>query len=167
MRKSNIHKRIQERMLLYLDGELEKGDEKKVRNHLSGCPECSRRLEIYRRLWKDVSGSKEDVPSQRLWNHIQARLGEIEKPRLFFSQWKEVITRYAFPVFMAVTVSLAVAAGAAIGSSGRPFFFESSADLRPHGAIEEEFGLNLFDIAPPGSLTEIFDGTGQTGPSRK
>lgn len=167
MKKSGIHKQIQRKMLLYLDGDLREAEAELVRSHADACPVCSQMLENYRRLWKHPYESKEAVPSQKLWNHIQARLNEMEDTRPFFLQLRGFIHRYAFPVFMAVMVSLAVAAGAVIGSSGRQLSFKSSSGLIRDGNIAEELQLGLFDIAPPGSLTEIFDGTGQSGPAGK
>lgn len=167
MKKPDIHQKIQKKMLLYLDGDLEEAEAKKVHNHIKSCPACSRRLEIYMRLWRDAPASEKPAPSQRLWNNIQARLDEVKEPRTFSFQLREIISRYAYPLFMVIMVCLAVAAGAAIGSFGRQSSLETSADFSQSGAISKELELGLFDIAPPGSITEIFDGAVQNGRSRK
>lgn len=159
MKKSNTHKQIQEKIILYLDGDLGKAEAEKVRSHAERCPECSRVLENCRRLWTQTSFEKEAVPSQRLWNNIEVRLDETRQPRAFFFKLDELVHRFAFPVVMAVLISLAAAAGVVIGSSGGQPSAESIAGLRPSAAAaDEEFKLGLFDISPPGSLTEIFGG---------
>lgn len=68
-------------MLLCLDGDLGEAEAKLVRSHADACPACSQMLKNYRQLWKHSSESKEAVPSQKLWNHIQARLNETEDTR--------------------------------------------------------------------------------------
>jgi len=156
MKKSNIHKQIQENMLLYLDGDLEEAEAKKVQSHVAICPHCSRMLEDYRQLWKDPSLEQISVPSQRLWNNIWARICERGKSGLFLWKLGQLARTYAFPVFMAVMISLAAAAGAFIGLSGGRLPDQSSAWLGPSSTMAEELKLGLFDIAPTGSLTEIF-----------
>ncbi len=167
MKKSNIHKQIQANMLLYLDGDLGKAESEKVRGHAARCPECARILENCRRLWTRESLEEETVPSQRLWNNIEARLDETRQPRAFFFKLDELAHRYAFPAVMAVLIFLAAAAGAVIGSSGERPSTESIAGLRRSAAADEEFKLGLFDISPPGSLTEIFGGGTENGPSQE
>jgi anti-sigma factor RsiW len=168
MKKSNIHKQIQEKMILYLDGDLDKAEAEKVRSHADRCPECARVLENCRRLWTQESFEEEAVPSQRLWNNIEARLDETRQPRAFFFKLDEWVHRFAFPVAMAVLISLAAAAGVVIGSSGGQPSAESIAGLNPSAAAaDEEFKLGLFDISPPGSLTGIFGGRAESGPSQE
>lgn len=167
MKNSNSHKQIQEKMLLYLDGDLEKAEAQKVRIHVDRCPECARILENSKRLWTQAPFEVKAVPSQRLWNNIQARLEDAGQPRRFFFKPAEWVQRFAFPVTMAVLISLAAAAGAVIGSSGRQPAAETAAALKSPVAAAEEFKLGLFDISLPGSLIEILDEPDQHGPSRK
>lgn len=162
MKKSGIHKQLQHKMILYLDGDLEEAEAEKVRSHVNSCPACFQMLEDYRRWWKNEPLSEKAVPSQKLWHNIQARLAAMGKPRPLRFKLNEWIHCYAFPVFISVMISLAVAAGAVIGSTSR----QLSNELPP-AAAAEEFKLSLFDIAPPGSLAEIFDSPVQPGPSRK
>jgi len=156
MKKDGVHKKIQKKLLLYLDHELSEKERELVHNHLQNCPVCSRMLEIYDRLWKEETHREGVAPPPYLWTKLQNRLAGIEKSSLFFFRMKLFIRRYASSAFLVVLLLLSVAAGAFIGSPSGPEFFEAVASIRQTGDPAEEFELDRFDIIPPGSLAEIF-----------
>lgn len=156
MKKDGVHKKIQKKLLLYLDHELSEKERELVNNHLQNCPVCSRRLEIYDRLWKEETHREGIAPPPYLWTKLQSRLAGIEKSNLLFFRVKLSIRRYASSAFLVVLLLLSVAAGAFIGSPSGPKYFEAVASIRQTGDQAEEFELDRFDIIPPGSLEEIF-----------
>jgi predicted anti-sigma-YlaC factor YlaD len=50
------------RLSHHLDGDLEEGDERRVGDHLSRCPECRRVLRTLRRSLESLLGMVVDVP---------------------------------------------------------------------------------------------------------
>ena len=156
MKKNGLHKKIQRKMLLYLDHELPEKERELVRNHLQNCPYCSRVLEVYERLWKKVSRREEVQPPPYLWEKIRNRLAGIERSSPFSFRLQQFLRRYAFSAFLAILISFAVATGAFIGSPSNPPSFESAASIRQTSGPAEEFELDRFDIIPPGSVAEIF-----------
>lgn len=155
MKKDGLHKKIQRKMLLYLDHELPEKERELVHNHVKGCSDCSRMLEFYERLWKKLP-SAEKVPPPYLWEKLRNRLAGIERSSPFSFRMQQFLRRYAFSAFLAVLISFAVAAGAFIGSPSGPPSFESAASIRQTSSPAEEFELGRFDIIPPGSVAEIF-----------
>jgi len=156
MKKDGKHKKIQRKILLYLDNELREKERELVRNHLQNCPYCSRTLEVYERLWKKLP-SAEKVPPPYLWEKLQNRLARIEKSSLFSFRLQQFLRRYAFSAFLAILISFAVAAGAFIGSPSSSPSFELAAYIRQTSGPAEEFELDRFSISPPGSLPDIYD----------
>ena len=156
MKKDGVHKKIQKKLLLYLDHELSEKERELVHNHLQNCPVCSRMLEIYDRLWKEETHREGVAPPPYLWTKLQNRLAGIEKSSLLFFRVKLFIRRYAFSAFSVILLLLSVVAGAFIGSPSGPESFESAFSIHRAGDVKEEFKLDRFDIIPPGSLVEIF-----------
>ena len=156
MKKDGIHKKIQRKLLLYLDHELSEKERELVHNHLQNCPVCSRMREIYVRLWKEETHREGVAPPPYLWTKLQNRLAGIEKSNPLFFRVKLFIRRYAPSALLVVLLLLSVAVGAFIGSPSGPEYFEAVASIRQTGDQAEEFELDRFDIIPPGSLEEIF-----------
>lgn len=159
MKKDSKHKKIQRKLLLYLENELGEKERELVRDHLRNCSYCSRVLEVYRQLWKTASQREEVQPPPYLWEKIRNCLDEIERSSLFFFRVEQFLRHYAYSAFLAVLISIAITAGFFIGSPSsppRPTSFESAASIRQTSSPAEEFKLDWFDIIPPGSVAEIF-----------
>lgn len=63
-----------EEITAYLDGELELGADRS--EHLKFCPECAGCLKERRKLRRMALGTKPEVPTERMWRVIEARLRE-------------------------------------------------------------------------------------------
>ena len=156
MKKDGVHKKIQKKLLLYLDHELSEKERAPVNNHLQNCPVCSRMLEIYDRIWKEEPHGEGVSPPPYLWTKLQNRLAGIEKSSLLFFRVKLFVRRYGPSALLVVLLLLSVAAGAFIGSPSGPDFFKAVVSIRQTDDQAEVFELDRFDIIPPGSLEEIF-----------
>lgn len=156
MKKDGIHKKIQRKMLLYLDHELPEKEREMVRRHLQNCSYCSRVLEYYERIWKKLSPGEKIPPSPHLWGKLQNRLAGREEAHLFSLRLKLFVRRYAYSGILTAAFSLAVAAGVIIGAPSSAPSVVSTAFNRQIVGLTEEFELDRFSIAPPGSLAGIF-----------
>jgi predicted anti-sigma-YlaC factor YlaD len=159
MKKDGLHKKIQRKMLLYLDHELPGKERDLVHDHMRGCSDCSGMLEFYERLWKKLPSAEKVPPPPYLWRKLQNRLDGIGKSHLFSLRLRLFIRRYANAAVFTALFSLAVAAGAVIGSPPSRPSFESAASIRQAVDLTEEFELDRFSIIPPGSLAGIFNET--------
>ncbi|MEK7766993.1 MAG: hypothetical protein AAB368_12220 [bacterium] len=91
-----------EEISAWLDGELELAAPQ--RTHLVDCPECSRALAGQRRLRGLARRTAPDVPTERMWRDIEARIGgshahgteeSAEAPRPW---WRRLAAGYRLPV---------------------------------------------------------------------
>lgn len=139
-----IHARIQERLLLYLDGDLSPVEMQAIAEHLSACPACNEQLRLTASLWRPETGLKKPEPSPFLWTRLQARIREYEQtPALM---WRvRGITAHPF---RALALIAAVVLGISLGTPRGVQSVEIAQSVR----APNEFGLDRFDVIPPGSL---------------
>ncbi|MBN1273722.1 MAG: zf-HC2 domain-containing protein [Candidatus Aminicenantes bacterium] len=79
------HQKIKELISSYLDGELDREQEKIVISHLKSCPECRRELEEMKKLEEIMSRIELKKPPQEMWqtywnsvyNRLERRIGWI------------------------------------------------------------------------------------------
>lgn len=146
------HKDIQERMLLYLDGDLPESEDQAIRDHLLHCTLCSRQLKLLAAAWRSEDTSERAQPPPYLWSRIERRMREHEEEQIALPDWREIMKRYVLRPLPALAAVAAVVMGIYIGSlsTGSESWRSRIADQRFEPA--EEFGLDQFDLVPPGSL---------------
>lgn len=142
---------VLEKLLLYLDGDLPPGEMQQIREHLSGCAECSRQLTLLAPVWQSEQRKERLTPSPFLWTRIQARIEEDEKTPAFgwdvLAALKQLFTR---PV-TAFGLIAAIAAGIYLGTPGSMQTTQNSQAVVA-SAVVDEFGLDQFDLVPPGTV---------------
>jgi len=158
--KKDAHAEIRNDLLNFLAGELPEKRKEAVRLHLSQCPECSRYLEILAKAWNAESVERPPVPLSLSWENLIRRIQERETEnevghargyRFRPLSVRRLVASVAFPL----TLFLAIATGIYIGTptvTGSTSTTETLQAL-PGGKIEA-FGLELFNVLPPGSLVE-------------
>lgn len=66
-------KKYEEKIILYLYGELDESDKAEVENHLKECPACLEDLEYTKKVFKLVDENKEEIPEanwEKCWREI-------------------------------------------------------------------------------------------------
>ena len=58
-----ICKKIEEDISAYLDNELSSFEKDNIEKHVSICPECSEKLEKFKKLWQDLDDNKSNNDS--------------------------------------------------------------------------------------------------------
>lgn len=65
-----------ETLMRYLDGELAPDERARVEDHLSGCAECRREVEVFRSMKRDLAAAAPDGtdPGGSVWRDVRRRL---------------------------------------------------------------------------------------------
>jgi anti-sigma factor RsiW len=143
------HKHIQKRLLLYLDGELPRREMNKIRAHLTECSSCYRQAELLKSLWKLDSVPARELPPPFLWAKLKSR---IEQDPQSFRSVKNWSTRFV-PLSVRIAAALAaILLGVYLASPTRGNQFSESSSLNELKAFAQEFRLDMFDIAPSGTV---------------
>jgi len=152
VREGNLamkHKHIQKRLLLYLDGELPRREMNKIRAHLTECSSCYRQAELLKSLWKLDSVPARELPPPFLWAKLKSR---IEQDPQSFRSVKNWSTRFV-PLSVRIAAALgAILLGVYLASPTRGNQFSESSSLNELKAFAQEFRLDMFDIAPSGTV---------------
>jgi anti-sigma factor RsiW len=147
-----IHTDVQERLFLYLDGDLPAEEIRLIREHLAGCSVCSRQHDRLAATWHPVSPQERPQPSPFLWTRIQARIGDREVSPSFLWWPREALRMFrAHPLVVPVAVA-ALVAGLYVGTPPAP---DEQSAPRPAGStagFADELGLDHFDVVPPTAL---------------
>ena len=69
------HRKIQELIGAYADGELRAADKPRVEKHLKTCPECRRDLEFIRKIATMAESSPPAPPGGGYWDSFAGRVG--------------------------------------------------------------------------------------------
>ena len=77
------HKKIQKKLILFLDKELPEREMKEVKQHLTQCRSCSKTVEQIEHLFKLEDNSKELEHFSLLWEKILQKINENKSPVFF------------------------------------------------------------------------------------
>ena len=155
--KKDAHAEIRKNLLSFLADELPEKRREAVRLHLSQCPECSRYLEILDKAWNAESVERPLVPLSLSWESLTQRIQWHERKswighaRGFRFRPLSARRLVAFPI----ALFLAIAIGIYIGTPTETGTTSTTETLQAlSGGKIETFGLELFNVLPPGSLVE-------------
>jgi len=158
--KKDAHAEIRKDLLNFLADELPEKRGEAVRLHLSQCPECSSYVKILAKAWNAESVERPPVPLSLSWESLIQRIQEHERKswighalgfRFRPLAARRLVASVAFPI----ALFLAIAIGIYIGTptvTGTASITETLQALS--GGKIEAFGLELFNVLPPGSLVE-------------
>jgi anti-sigma factor RsiW len=138
------HDKIQEKLLLWLDGELPRAETEQVRQHLGACPECAGKLGALEREWKAARESGRVEPPPFLAARIATRIREYARNRHFLSDLTESLGRVAQRAALVLLLAGAVAVGIYLGGSPA----KPSGKTAPGGPSY----LGMFDDLPAQSV---------------
>ena len=158
-----LHKRIQEKLLLYLDGNLPEEEMQHIREHLSTCPVCARQRDMLAPVWRTEDRLKKAEPTPFLWTRLQARINEYEHtPRVVWDV-KGMFRGMRLRPIPALAVIAAVTVGIYIGTPHEPQRSERAQSISQLTAAANELGLDQFDVIPPGTLGSTLVDVSGTG----
>jgi len=129
-------KKYEEKIILYLYGELNDREKVEVENHVKECPACLEDFEYTKKVFKLVDDNKEKVPDanwEKCWREIGAGVQvepQKQKKFLFAPRW----------VFAAAALFLVFVLGALIG---RYWFFPSQESTLEPGISQGSINLAL------------------------
>jgi anti-sigma factor RsiW len=111
-------KKYEEKIILYLYGELGEKERAELENHINECPECSKDFAYTKKVFKALDKSKQEVPEanwEKCWREIDTgahKKPSLQKSSFFFPRW----------AYVAAALLLVFVLGAIIG---RFLFFPS------------------------------------------
>lgn len=158
--KKDAHVKIRKDFLSFLADELPEKREEAVRSHLSQCPECNRYTKILAKAWNAESVERPTVPLSLSWENLVRRIEEQERKdgigyvRGFFFRplsARRLAVSVALPValFLSITFGIYIGTPTASGTASTTESLQASS-----GGKSDAFGLELFNLLPPGSLVE-------------
>jgi len=158
------HKKIQKKILLYLDGDLLGDERDKMQEHLSTCSLCSKRLEALSKVWRLESAVERMKPSPYLWTRLEERIKQYECNRNLFTDMRERFGSLVRPAIFALLFLIAIVVGSYLGYSS-----SSTASVDSEKAAKDEvariFHMDAFEPFPPESvgkaLTIALNGNGR------
>ncbi len=138
------HSTVRKLMLSYLDDALSPGRRRKIEDHLAACPACRGERDLLERLWRVQDSPIAPPPAAFIWPRIVARLDRsaVEVRLTWPRRLQPVLLASLFILLFLGGIEF----GTWLGSS------RSSVSTAPVDADLVEYGLNYFDVLPPGAL---------------
>ena len=158
--KKDVHVEIRKDLLSFLAGELPEKRGETVRLHLTQCQECSHYLRILTKAWIPESNERPPVPLSLSWENLIQRIQERERKSWIghargfrFRQLsvRRLVASAAFPIALLLAIVTGIYISTPTASETASSTGASQALLR--GKVED-FGLEHFNVLPPGSLVE-------------
>lgn len=146
------HTHSQEKLLLFLDGNLPDEEMQQIRKHLSTCSVCAEQHDALAPVWQSESKLEKVQPSPFLWTRLQARIKESEQTSVFMSDLKRTLHGITVPPFPALAVVVAIVVGIYLGTPREPRRYERAQSINQLSSSADELGLDQFDVIPPGTL---------------
>jgi hypothetical protein len=147
-----IHTYIQEKLLLYLDGNLPDKEMQQIREHLSSCSDCAELNKGLASVWQSESRLEKVAPSPFLWTRLQAQIKEYEQTPVFVWDLKKVLRGITIRPFPALAIIAAIVFGIYLGTPREPQRYEHTQSISHLAGASDELGLDQFDVIPPGAL---------------
>jgi hypothetical protein len=147
-----IHTHIQEKLLLYLDGNLSDEEMQKIRNHLSSCSICTEQHNALASVWQSERRLEKVQPPPFLWTRLQARMKESEQTSVFVWDLKRILQGITIRPFPVIAVIAAIVFGIYLGTPREPQRYEHTQSVSQLVNVSDELGLDQFDVIPPGTL---------------
>ncbi|MBC7186651.1 MAG: zf-HC2 domain-containing protein [Calditrichaeota bacterium] len=157
--------KVQEWLLLYVDGELSERQSQRVADHLRECASCARHAARLGELWQAVAPPVELTPSAALWYRVKARTIDAGQEQ---GRWAAFGARWVPALSTAGVVALGVAVGLLLG---RLLFGPSaevgrSANTRSPEQLDALSYRLVFETLPPGSLPRAYSDLSSGGGPR-
>jgi len=143
------HKKIQKKLLRYLDDDLPEREKVKVQRHLESCQTCRDALKTLESMWVTERSIERKTAPPFLWTRISAKLSA-EAEHGFFKGFKKPLRLALRPVATVMVLLFIFFIGIKLGN----LMSGSSRDVTEISTerITDNFGMSYFEILPPGSL---------------
>lgn len=146
------HTDVQERLLLYLDGDLSEDQIRHMREHLSVCTVCAHQRDLLASLWRSESGREKLQPSPFLWTRLQTRIKEYEQTPSFVWGMKEALRGIMVrPLSIPVAIA-AIFVGIYLGTPRDHQRYEHPQSISYSLGAADDLELDQFDVIPPTAL---------------
>lgn len=66
-------------LIEFVENNISESQKKTIQNHAAACPQCSRLIKRFARIWKELSTAEKLTPSERFWSGLWARVEAYEK----------------------------------------------------------------------------------------
>ena len=147
------HKLIRKKLLRYLDNDLPERERKVIKDHLQSCQSCQAVLKNIEMLWSIKQPVKTMTAPPFLWSRISARI-KTEEKQDFFKEKKGSLLHVLRPTMMIGALVLILISGIKLGNMITPLPTDQI-EVLP-GRITDSFGMNYFDVFPPGTIDTGF-----------
>lgn len=146
------HKKIENKFLLFLDGDLDINTQEIVISHLSTCNACKTRLDLIRNIWKDKP-SRAIVPPHQ-WTKIKNRIDSENKDDIvdfgIFPQLNLVLRSVVYSVLIIIAIFLG-------NLFSRYAILNNSVNSHQESKnqVIKDFFLDRLDPIPPESIGKL------------
>lgn len=109
------HRFLEDRLFLYIDGDLPSEDQTRCEEHLRTCPRCRERVDALRATWNSDTLMRVSGPTLRLRTRFEAAL----RGEAFVESGPAAGTKLDWlgrPALMAATLAVGIVIGAYLGS---------------------------------------------------
>ena len=152
-------KKVRKKLLIFIDGELSEKHRIEIQNHLNGCPDCLKQVNVLSKIW-DIAGELERTePSPYLWNKLSLRIAEYESSHNLFSALFETIARYSVSATAVMTFLIGIFIGIYLGSFPnfqKPKASSLNSDVTAKEKFVKSLHIDSFDDLPPESIGGIY-----------
>ncbi len=152
-----MHKRIKEKLILFIDKSLSEEDFKEVSEHLKDCPSCSEDLQRIKEIWNLKTPLGPVSPSARLWPGILRKIENRKNSKFRFLNIPGQLAYYSACSLSAVLFFTGVLLGNYLGSPD----LKGEEQKNNQIAITEEdrffnsISIDYFSDIPPESVAGL------------
>ena len=144
-------KKVKQKLVAYLDGELNKQQRLLIEKHLSQCAECRKEAGLLKKTGRLLKNQECVIPSADFEARLRERIqGTEEKQRL-----PQVIFERLTHLLLPAVVAAALIVGVVVGNLVEKIVPSQTVPLQEE-AYTLSIGLDNFQDFPPGSLPEVY-----------
>lgn len=147
---------IKKNLIAYLTMQLEEDRARRVRDHLTGCPSCSREAEDLQAAWDLMGMPLPEEAFKDISKNVLAKVKSSKERSAFSETCLTLLFRAPSPVLGALIALLAIPAGFYLGKN---LYLETADVFFPGEHIQaqaQELPTDIFNDFPEDSLGDIY-----------
>ncbi|NIP42082.1 MAG: zf-HC2 domain-containing protein [candidate division Zixibacteria bacterium] len=147
-------KEIKDRLIEFIEGNLEDSQEKDFRKHLDECQECRALFNRFEAVYNSADESEEIELSPDFMNRLEERVEKYEDEKVSLSEIWEYFSGKARPAIASIALIGAIIAGYFLGSgvAVRDYATADTDDV----TLTEYYGMDYFDLSTDLAVPEIY-----------